>query len=80
MLIGIMRQSRDDDAALEPSYECKVLLIGVGLVRTVERLTLETLLNQLLAFKEECDENEQNLVSICYRLIYISMMNFILAI
>jgi len=39
------------------------LLNGDTLTRTQEKLTCESLLRELINFKEEFDENEQDLVS-----------------
>ncbi len=76
MLIGIRRQFRlENDSYFAPSYRAQVLLIGDGLMRTSRQLNLMTLSDQLVAFKEEFDENEKNLVSICY--IPIFLINFI---
>jgi hypothetical protein len=71
MLIGITRQpSGRDDPFIEPSYKFEVLLSGHDLVRTSELLNLEGLLYQLIIFKKEFDENEENFVSV------LSYLNF----
>ncbi|CAF1354839.1 unnamed protein product [Rotaria sordida] len=44
-------------------YEVKLLLNGDTLTRTQERSTYETLLRELIIFKEEFDDNEQALIS-----------------
>ncbi len=81
MLIGILRRpSQEDDPFVEPSYEFEILLMGDRLVRSSEQLNLESLFDQLIVFKEEFDENEENYVSIYYVLIHILIINFILAI
>jgi len=81
MLIGIMQRSpRENDPFLESKYEYKELLKGNSLIHTRRELNLETLFDQLVTFKEEFDENEQYLVSICYILLYISIKNSILVI
>ncbi|CAF3792056.1 unnamed protein product [Rotaria sordida] len=64
MLIGIMRRSaRTKDWSLTGEYEVKLLLNGDTLTRTQERSTYETLLRELIIFKEEFDDNEQALIS-----------------
>jgi hypothetical protein len=81
MLIGILRRpSQEDDPFVEPSYEFEILLMGDRLVRSSEQLNLESLFDQLIVFKEEFDENEENYVSIYYVLIHILIINFILSI
>jgi len=81
MLIGILRRpSQEDEPFVEPSYEFEILLMGDRLVRSSEQLNLESLFDQLIVFKEEFDENEENYVSIYYVLIHILIINFILAI
>ncbi|CAF4036536.1 unnamed protein product [Rotaria sordida] len=45
----------------ECEYEVKLLLNGDTLTRTQERSTYETLLRELIIFKEEFDDNEQAL-------------------
>jgi hypothetical protein len=59
MLIGVMRRS-----SREFQYELKVLLQGDTLMDTQQKLNLETLVNQLIGFKESFDVNEQSLVGI----------------
>ncbi|CAF1035716.1 unnamed protein product [Rotaria sp. Silwood1] len=68
MLIGIMRlfeEKKNDSVKVE--YQVKSLLVGDTLTRTQVKSNRETVLNELAIFKEECDENEQALVSICCR-------------
>ncbi|CAF1303550.1 unnamed protein product [Rotaria sordida] len=48
----------------ECEYEVKLLLNGDTLTRTQERSTYETLLRELIIFKEEFDDNEQALLSL----------------
>ncbi|CAF1373870.1 unnamed protein product [Rotaria sordida] len=45
-------------------YEVKLLFNGDTLTRTQERSTYETLLRELIIFKEEFDDNEQALVGL----------------
>ncbi|CAF3689426.1 unnamed protein product [Rotaria sordida] len=47
----------------ECEYEVKLLFNGDTLTRTQERSTYETLLRELIIFKEEFDDNEQALIS-----------------
>ena len=64
MLIGIMRlyvENRED--SLTSEYQFKVLLKGDILIRTREKSSRESVLNELSIFKQECNENEQALVS-----------------
>jgi len=63
MLIGILRlPSNENGSFLKPLYEPNILLLGDVLVRTNERLDLESLLYQLIVFKEQFNKNEQYLV------------------
>jgi len=81
MLIGIMQRSpRENDPFPESKYEYKELLKGNSLIHTPRKLNLETLFDQLVVFKEEFDENEQYLVSICYIILYTYIQNSILVI
>ena len=65
MLIGIMRRSaRAKDWSLTSEYKVKLLLNGDTLTCTQDNSTRETLLWELINFKEEFDENEQALVSL----------------
>ena len=64
MLIGIMRlyvENRKD--SLTSEYQFKVLLKSDILIRTREKSSRESVLNELSIFKQECNENEQALVS-----------------
>ncbi len=64
MLIGIMRRSAGEKGwAFTSEYAFKILLKNDTLTRTQEKTTRETLLRELINFKEKCDENEQALVS-----------------
>jgi hypothetical protein len=64
MLIGIMRRSADEKDWLSiPEYQFRPLLKGDTLIRTQEKFSPESILNELSMFKKECDENEQALVS-----------------
>jgi hypothetical protein len=66
MLIGIMQLFQEEnDKFLTTEYQFKSLLKGDTLTRTQNKVTREMLLNELVIFKEECDENEQALVSFC---------------
>jgi hypothetical protein len=67
MLIGIMRRSVGERALSftgEYEYEFKTLLRCDTLIRTEERSTLETILRELIIFKEKCDDHEPASVSI----------------
>jgi len=63
MLIGIM-QTLDIEKceSLKSRYQFRLLLENNKLIRTQEKVNLERLLNELIIFKEQSDENEQNLV------------------
>jgi hypothetical protein len=75
MLIGIMRRSAGEDGWAS-EYEFKILLKCATITRTREISTNETLLRELIIFKEKHDENEQNLVSLWY-VIHFFFINFI---
>jgi hypothetical protein len=63
MLIGIMRRSTGETGWAFPSeYEFQTLLECDTLSRTQEKSTRETLLRELIVFKEKYDDNEQELV------------------
>jgi hypothetical protein len=66
MLIGIMGRSAEakDWSLTSGEYEVKILLNSDTLTRTHEKLTCDSLLRELINWKEEFDENEQALVSI----------------
>ncbi len=74
MLIGIMRRSAGEDGWAS-EYEFKILLKCATITRTREISTNETLLRELIIFKEKHDENEQNLVSLWYVIHFF--INFI---
>ncbi len=81
MLIGIKRGfSKENNSYSSIQYESKLLLIGDDLVQTFQQLNLETLLDQLITFKVECDENEQSFVRISYVIIRRFIIHFILGI
>ena len=64
MLIGIMRLYVENrEGSLTSEYQFKVLLKGDILIRTREKYSRESVLNELSIFKQECNENEQALVS-----------------
>ncbi len=64
VLIGITRLCYEEkDGSLLSDYQFKSLLKGDTLARTQNNVTREMLLNELVNFKEECDENQQALVS-----------------
>ncbi len=64
MLIGIMRRSTEGKGWLSPfDYQCTILQQGNTLARTQVESSGERLLNELIIFKEQCDENEKVLVS-----------------
>jgi len=66
MLIGIMRRSTGEKGWLSTfDYECTLLQQGDTLTRTGVKSSRERLLSELISFKEQCDENEQTLVSLC---------------
>jgi hypothetical protein len=75
MLIGIMRRSAGEDGWAS-EYEFKILLKCTTITRTREISTHETLLRELIIFKEKYEENEQNLVSLWY-VIHFFFINFI---
>ncbi len=63
-LIGITRLFYEEkDGPVSSDYQLKSLLKGDRLTRTQNNVTCEMLLNELVNFKEECDENLQALVS-----------------
>ncbi len=67
MLIGVMRRiPMENDSSSSLEYEANEILIDDVLVSTDEQLNLETLLCQLIVFKEEFDKNEEYLVSFSY--------------
>jgi hypothetical protein len=67
MLIGIIRRSAEEkDWVFTSEYKFKTLLERDTLTRTLEKSTRETLLRELIMFKEKCDDNEQTLVSFDY--------------
>jgi len=81
MLIGIMRRSTEKKGCLSTfDYECTLLQQGDTLISTGVKSDRGRLFSELIVFKEEFDENEQYLVSICYIILYISIKNFILVI
>ena len=64
MLIGIMRRSADEASwGVSSEYEFQTLLECDTLIRTQEKSTRETLLRELIVFKEKHDENEEDLVN-----------------
>ncbi len=67
VLIGVTRLFYEEkDGSVLSDYQFKSLLKGDTLTRTpnkVKCVKREILLNELVNFKEECDENEQALVS-----------------
>jgi len=67
MLIGIMRRSTGKKGWLSTfDYECTLLQQGDTLIRTGIKSTRARLVSELIGFKEQCDENEKDLVSGCY--------------
>ncbi len=67
MLIGIMRRSTGKKGWLSTfDYECTLLQQGDTLIRTGMKSDHVRLYNELIDFKEQCEENEKNLVSGCY--------------
>jgi hypothetical protein len=67
VLIGITRLFQEDnDGLLTSEYQFKLLLKGDTLIRNQNKVTSQMLLNELVNFKEECNENEQALVSYGY--------------
>ena len=80
-LIGVMRiPSKDDRISLQPLYKCDSLLVGEHLTRTTESVTSANLVTQLVVYKQQFEEYDKQIVSIYYRLIYIFIIKFILAI
>lgn len=76
MLIGVRRplSMRNDSF---PEDKPEVLLAGDVLVRTNQELDLESLLYDLIVFKEEFDKNERYLVIMClYYLLFLSLVSF----
>ncbi|UJR19866.1 hypothetical protein I4U23_022999 [Adineta vaga] len=69
MLIGVMRMCVEEDemGVLNDDYQFKVLVQGDESIRTHQRITRESLQDELVIFKEECDVNEQALVGFLYR-------------
>jgi len=64
MLIGIMHRSTvDNDWLSSIDYKCTLLQQGDTLSCIELKTNCERLLNELIVFKEQFDENEQNLVS-----------------
>jgi len=64
LLIGITRLFQENkDGVLTSEYEFKLLLKDHKLTRNQENVTSEMLLNELVIFKEEFNENEQVLAS-----------------
>jgi hypothetical protein len=71
MLIGIMRTlDLEKYESLKSRYQFRLLLENNKLIRTQEKVNLERLLNELIIFKEQSDENEQNLVKFFFFNIY----------
>jgi hypothetical protein len=71
MLIGIMQTLNIEKCeSLKSKYQFRLLLENNKLTRTKEKVTLERLLNELITFKEQFDENQQNLVK---RLFYTNL-------
>jgi hypothetical protein len=63
-VIGIMQRSAGEKGwPLISKYEFRLLLKDDTIIRTQEKVTRETFLRELIIFKEECDDNEQLLVS-----------------
>ncbi|CAF1159606.1 unnamed protein product [Adineta ricciae] len=58
ILIGVLRQS-DDELS---DCEFELLFDGMHLIHTMGDLTLETLFDELLKFKDQFDDNEKNFV------------------
>ena len=64
MLIGIMRRSKAESSWIYPlDYDFQVLFKAGQIVRTEENVTQETVLRELIVFKEKYEENEKDLVS-----------------
>ncbi len=65
MLIGIMRSADMKKSwSIKSRYQFTLLLENDQLTRTQMKLTRERLLNELMTFKEQCDQNEQLLVNL----------------
>jgi hypothetical protein len=60
----------EKNGSLISEYQFKSLLKGDILTRTEGKSRRETVLNELAIFKEECDDNEQALVSF-YFVVYL---------
>jgi hypothetical protein len=70
LLIGIMRRPAGIKGWSSPSdYECTLLHQGDTLTRIRMESDRERLLNELIIFKKQCDDNEQTLVSQVKRII-----------
>jgi hypothetical protein len=65
MFIGIMRRSANNKDWLSPiEYECTLLQQSDTLTCNEMKSSHERLLNELICFKEKCDDNEKLLVSV----------------
>lgn len=60
ILIGVLRRS--DEELSDCDFE--MLFDGMHLIHTIGDLSLETLFDELLKFKDQFDDNEKNLVSV----------------
>jgi hypothetical protein len=64
LLIGILRRSEDESIVpMNWNYEFKSLLEGDTLMHIQKKLNCETLLQELVSFKQEFDKNQHTLVS-----------------
>jgi hypothetical protein len=75
MLIGIMRRCATEKTCSSTSeYVFLPLLKGDTLIRTKEKFSPKSVLNELSKFREECDENERALVSRTKNQIFIYLL------
>lgn len=64
MLIGMIRPMADESHSISAlDYECQVLVQDRKILRTEEDLTRETVLRELMIFKENHEKIERILVS-----------------
>ncbi|CAF1465902.1 unnamed protein product [Rotaria sordida] len=60
MFIGVTRKFAEENDSFSPSYyEFHFLLINDILIRTYQKLNVQTLMDELISFKEEFDNNEE---------------------
>ena len=79
ILIGVMKSLVITNESFV-EYVPEVLLIDEVLTRTNADFDLELLLNQLILFKEEFDENNRYLVCLCFPEFYATSIRLILVV